>query len=428
MESRRLVLGRGEPLPDSGSGVLRWSKGLAVHQGPSCPGGVPEIGSALPGSLCGGAGNQSHGGPSSAPHDLESPSTFHVSRIKPVRVSPHTPAEPPPPAPRLLDGGPIYTVRRLLQSRRRGHGLHYLVDWEGYGPEERSWVPAGRILNRSLITDFHRDHPDQPALRRGRPGGPPRPGRVPRLPIPVPPAGVLAMWRSLSPLPSLTTLMFSQRQHFILCFTNHLQLRTACESCRGRANCSLRTAQLCAVKLEPPRCERASAGCDTALTDPDLLTIYSDNCQLLPAGQVAVIVEPTSARSAPNNILVGKLNPTLKPVNLRRNAKIADVSPCLAMEDLNIMQVQCQIQNASPSPELCSSTSTDIVQVLKAAGLGDIDLGGCKVSPAERAKLANLLLEYSDIFSKDSLDCGKARGFVHRIHLSDDRPFQLHYR
>lgn len=114
------------------------------------------------------------------PRSLRVHPTFHVSKVRPVKTSPLVPPSAPPPPPRFVDGGPVYTVKKLLAARRRGRGFQYLVDWEGYGPEERSWVPSRNIVDPDLIRDYHRDHPPDPGpsgVGHGG-GGPVRARRV----------------------------------------------------------------------------------------------------------------------------------------------------------------------------------------------------------------------------------------------------------
>ncbi len=83
------------------------------------------------------------------------------------------------------------------------------------------------------------------------------------------------------------------------------------------------------------------------------------------------------------------------------------------------------IPNSDP---LETASPADPVQLLKDCCLKDVDIDGCEVSAMWRRKLAALIVSYHDVFSKDKLDCGEAKDFVHRIHLYDERPFHLPYR
>ena len=113
---------------------------------------------------------------------------FHVSQIKPVTVSPLTAPAPVPPPPQVLgDGDLAWEVEKVLDVRRYGRGFQYLVDWVGYKPEDRSWVPRSYFADGTALAEFYRDNPS--AI--GRPPGVGRKGGgtvAPRAVLAPPPA------------------------------------------------------------------------------------------------------------------------------------------------------------------------------------------------------------------------------------------------
>ena len=67
----------------------------------------------------------------------------------------------------------------------------------------------------------------------------------------------------------------------------------------------------------------------------------------------------------------------------------------------------------------------DLKDRLQKSGLGNVDIDHCGASPSTKLQLVTLLEKYQDVFSKHNLDRGEAKGFVHRIRLTDDCPFGL---
>ena len=90
---------------------------------------------------------------------------FHCSLLEPF--TPSTLPDrvvPPPPLVQLADG-PEYEVAAILDSKILRNKLYYLVDWLGYGPNDRTWEPAENVTNASDLVDaFHRKYPTKPNI------------------------------------------------------------------------------------------------------------------------------------------------------------------------------------------------------------------------------------------------------------------------
>jgi hypothetical protein len=56
-------------------------------------------------------------------------------------------------------------MKEILDSKISRGKLKYLVEWEGYGPDERSWESAENVQNTAeIVVEFHQYYPNHPVV------------------------------------------------------------------------------------------------------------------------------------------------------------------------------------------------------------------------------------------------------------------------
>lgn len=93
------------------------------------------------------------------------------------------------------------------------------------------------------------------------------------------------------------------------------------------------------------------------------------------------------------------VNPTAKLLTLKKNAKVADVSPCSSVQDLpDPKRVQSCAQYTADPPVLLSEV--EITKTLDDMGLHDLDIASCEISLEWKNKLLHIIERYNSMFSR----------------------------
>lgn len=92
---------------------------------------------------------------------------FHPSRLRKVDPS-ILKRKQSRPEPTIIEGDKQYDVNAILDCRRSGKSVKYLVDWEGYDVNDRTWEPFAYVVQDvpQLIKEFHQQNPHKPKPKR----------------------------------------------------------------------------------------------------------------------------------------------------------------------------------------------------------------------------------------------------------------------
>jgi len=101
---------------------------------------------------------------------------FNIGLLEPYGEDPIGRPQLAMQAPDIVDSEPCYVVAEVVDSRWYGNPksmfphrfVHYLVAWDGYGPEESSWEPFEMLEGTAMqaLVNFHDRYPSQPKDHR----------------------------------------------------------------------------------------------------------------------------------------------------------------------------------------------------------------------------------------------------------------------
>jgi hypothetical protein len=84
--------------------------------------------------------------------------TFHMVEVKPYNENDQSlfPSQELARPGSIIteDGMQEYFVEKIIDARKRGRGMQYLVRWLGYGPEEDQWLPGSELVDNTALDDW----------------------------------------------------------------------------------------------------------------------------------------------------------------------------------------------------------------------------------------------------------------------------------
>ena len=92
---------------------------------------------------------------------------FHPSKLKKYDNKNAPPrAHVQPPLALVIEDQEFHHIEVILDSRRMGRSIQYLVHWAGYGVNDQTWEPYSTLNEDApdMIQEFHRRNPDKPRL------------------------------------------------------------------------------------------------------------------------------------------------------------------------------------------------------------------------------------------------------------------------